>query len=257
MGMLTAIRFLTIFPLPYRPGGADSIGKSLPYFPLVGLLLGLILLGLQYLLALILPPPVVTVLLVIALAIMTGAHHIDGLADTCDALVIGKSREERLAIMADTRTGAFGITGICLILIAKYALFSVSPTFPALLLMPALSRWAVTGAVVAFPSARPAGMGYLARRDAGLLQFIAATVIMLVMAAVLEGIAHGCILLVALALLMLGLAALFSRLFGGLTGDCFGALIETGEVISMILLIVLGSLPSFPDYFPLGLVGLR
>jgi chromate transport protein ChrA len=153
LGFFTAIKFLTIFPVPGRWDKAgENFGMALPFFPLVGLLLGGILFGLNYGLAFILPLPVVYILLIIALVIMTGAHHIDGLIDTFDGIVIGKTRERRLEIMADSRVGAFGITAAILIILLKYiSLLSVPVALPALLLMPVLSRWLVVTIIFTFP----------------------------------------------------------------------------------------------------------
>ena len=103
MGFWAAIQFLTIFPTPLRHKVADKTsGQSLTYFPLVGLILGGILLGLHYGLILVLPSPVVNALLIIALVILTGAHHLDGFIDTCDGVIAGESKKERLTIMSDS-----------------------------------------------------------------------------------------------------------------------------------------------------------
>ncbi|MDP2931716.1 MAG: adenosylcobinamide-GDP ribazoletransferase, partial [Chloroflexota bacterium] len=142
MGFWTALEFLTILPAPrHREVTAKHAGESLTYFPLVGLLLGAILLGLYYGLRLVLPPAVVTALLVIALATLTGAHHLDGLIDTSDGVIAGKSKEERLAMLSDGRVGVFGIVAVVLLLLLKYVSLSAAPISPALLLMPTLSRW--------------------------------------------------------------------------------------------------------------------
>jgi adenosylcobinamide-GDP ribazoletransferase len=257
MGLVTALKLLTIFPVPLGKGNVESIGKSLPYFPLVGLLLGSILLGLSCLFSLALPAPVTAILLVIALTVMTGAHHFDGLIDTCDALVVGKSREERLAIMSDTRVGSFGIAGACLILVAKYAAIASMTAFPGLLLMPALSRWAVTCAIISFPSARSSGMGFLFRQDARWLHFAVATIITLAAAMLLEGVLRGCALLAIVIVPVLCCAAIFNKLFGGLTGDSYGALIEIGDVLALIILVMLGSLWACPDISLIDLTGIR
>ncbi len=250
MGFLAALRFLTIFPVPKLKGeGLEQLGKSLAYFPLVGILLGAVLAGLSYILQLILPLPVVSILLVTALVIMTGAHHIDGLIDTCDAMVISKTREQRLAIMSDTRVGAFGITAACLILIAKYAAITQAAGFTALLITPMLSRWALVGAILIFPSAKKIGMGFTIRNGARWGGFVAATLLSILLSVIFLGLAKGFVLMAGLFLLICCLGLLFTRLFGGLTGDNYGALIEIGEVLSLVLILILNSsslaIPNF------------
>ncbi len=242
MGFLAALRFLTVFPVTKSKGeGLEQLGRSLAYFPLVGILLGAILAGLSYILQLILPVPVVSILLVAALVIMTGAHHIDGLIDTCDAMVTGKTREQRLAIMSDTRVGAFGITGACLILIAKYAAITQAAGFTALLIMPMLSRWALVGAILIFPSAKKTGMGFIIRNGARWGGFVAATLLSILLSVIFLGLLKGFVLMAGLFLLICCLGLLFTRLFGGLSGDNYGALIEIGEVLSLVLILILNS----------------
>ena len=172
MSFFAALRFLTIIPGPghMEPGlsrptrvavSADApvavdnsllqVGRSIAYFPVVGLIIGIILSLLYYGLHIILPAPVVSAVILAALAIITGAHHLDGLMDTCDGMVAGKTREERLAIMSDTRVGAFGITGACVILILKYAAISSSLTPAMLIVFPVISRWALPARETTFP----------------------------------------------------------------------------------------------------------
>lgn len=240
MGFWLALQFLTILPAPVRPEiTARGIGRSLPCFPLVGLLLGGILYGLYYGLSLVLPPPVVTALLVAALAVLTGAHHLDGLMDTFDGVTAGKSKEERLAIMHDTRTGTFGIVAAILVLLLKYASLSSAPALPALLLMPTLSRWTMVNALFLFPYARSSGMGLTYKQEANRLRFAIATLIALAAAVILLNW-WGLVLVSALWLISSGIASYFRSRLGGLTGDTYGAINELSEVAVLILIILLG-----------------
>ncbi len=242
MGFFTALKFLTIFPLPKRWEKATvDLGQSLSYFPLVGLVLGAILLGLNYCLSFILPTPVVNVLLIIALVIMTGAHHLDGLMDSFDGAVSGKSRERRLKIMADSRVGAFGIIAAILLLLLKYASLSSIPfnaLMPALLLMPTLSRWIIVSTIFNFPYAKSSGMGLAFKQGATWQRLIIATAIALAASVLLLGW-HGVLLLAALWLITLGIAIYFRSRLGGLTGDVYGAINELSEVLVLILIIIL------------------
>jgi len=250
MDIIRALRFLTIIPVPFlKDKYEDNLGKALACFPLIGLLLGSILAVLNYLLLFILPSPIVTVLLISALVILTGAHHIDGLVDTCDAMAAGKTREERLAIMSDKRVGTFGIVGACLLLLTKYICLNFIISSSTLLVMPVLSRWAMAGMIIIFPSAKPEGMGFSAKKLATWRESIIATATALVVALMLVGILKGLILCAILFLLVFGFGAFLNRLFGGLTGDCYGALNEIGEVLSLILIIILSrSYFQIPDF---------
>jgi adenosylcobinamide-GDP ribazoletransferase len=237
-----ALQFLTIFPTPIRHKvTAKTSSKSLTYFPLIGLILGAILLGLNYILTLILPSPVVNALLIIALVILTGAHHLDGFTDTCDGVIAGSSKKERLSIMSDSKVGAFGIVGAILLLLLKYASLSAAPMLPALLLMPTLSRWAMVSIIFSFPYAKRYGMGLAFKQGANWQRLTITTVISLVVAvAVLK--LWGLVLMAALWLIAFGIASYFRSRLGGLTGDNYGAINELAEVLVLLLIILIGRL---------------
>src|SRR3954468_15825082 len=119
---LAALKFLTTLPVPLRkPVEAEDLARGGRYFPLVGLLLGLILTLVYGLLILFLPSSLVTLLLVIALLVLTGALHFDGFLDSCDGLFGYHSTERRLEIMRDSRVGTFGVAGGICLLALKYA----------------------------------------------------------------------------------------------------------------------------------------
>ena len=96
MKLLAAIQFLTMLPIPWRHKvNAEELARSTGYFPVVGLIIVLILVGLNWLLNLILPSVVVNALLLVSLAIITGVIHLDGFIDTCDGTAGHKTAEDR------------------------------------------------------------------------------------------------------------------------------------------------------------------
>ena len=240
MGFWIALRFLTIIPFPF--GGKPSPQKarrSLGYFPAVGLMLGGILFGIDRGLGLFLPSAVVNALLIAVLVILTGALHLDGFIDTCDGLA-GESPRRRLEIMSDSQVGAFGVIGVCCLLLIKYtALLSLPGNIrmTALLLMPTLSRWAVVYSVFAFPYApeKTPGLGQTFKQPATWQRLTIATMVALVMVAVLMSW-QGVVLMTGVWLIILGVAYFFRSRLGGLTGDVYGAVIELAEVLVLILL---------------------
>lgn len=241
MGFWTALQFLTIFPLAWRRDiNNKGLGRSLSYFPVVGLCLGAILVGLNYALYPTLPLSVVSALLIVALAILTGANHLDGFIDTCDGAFCNKSVRERLAIMSDTQVGAFGTVGVFLLLLTKYAsLSAISEStlrLSALLLMPVLSRWAMVWVIFAFPSAKTSGMGATFKQGARWHEVIAATV---VGAAVSVSLFEwwGIVMMTALGFLIFGSGSYLRLRLGGLTGDNYGAINELSEVLVLLLLL--------------------
>ena len=125
MGFLAALRFLTIIPLPWRREvSQEALGRSAVYFPLVGLMIGLFLVGWHWLLGILLPRAVVDVLVMVTLVILTGALHLDGFIDTFDGIAGHKSVEERWQVMHDSRTGGIGVVAVVCLLLVKY--FSLS-----------------------------------------------------------------------------------------------------------------------------------
>lgn len=245
MSFLAALQFLTTIPLlPRRKLNPEELGRSLGYFPVVGLLIGLMLAALSWMLGLILPAAVVNILLVIALVVITGALHLDGLADTCDGLGGYRTPEERLEVMRDSRIGGFGAIGVSCLLLAEYVSLNSVPVgllMGALVLMPVLSRWAMVYAVFAYPYARPSGLGKAFKQQATWQKMVIATIVALAVAMILFQLA-GLALMLGVWLITLAMAAYLKRKFGGLTGDTYGAMAEVTEVGVLILVLLLAGL---------------
>lgn len=242
MSFLAALRFLTIIPLPGRHEvSPEAVGRSIVYFPLVGVIIGLILAGLNWLLGRLLPSALVNVLLVVALAAISGALHLDGFIDTCDGMVGGKTVEERWRVMEDSRVGSFGIIGVCLLLLVKYVSLNAVPDgwlMPTLVLMPVVSRWAMVYAVFTHPYAKPSGLGTVFKQGASWRRFTIATVITLAVAIILARL-NGFVIMVAIWVIVVAMAAYLKGKLGGLTGDTYGAINEVSEVLVLILVCLL------------------
>lgn len=231
-GLLVAIGFLTRIPVPHAVfGDADARVRSLPWYPLVGLLIG----GLLYLLAWAIhgwPPLLSAAVILAAWVALTGALHLDGLADSADAWVGGiGDRARALAIMKDPNCGPMGVVALVLTLLLKFAALASAPAWPGLLLAPLLARAALVAAFLFVPYVRAGGLG---EGLAGSSRTINVVVLMLVAAgcacAGLRGIAA---LLVAIALFALWRRACLRRL-GGMTGDTCGALAELTEAAVLL-----------------------
>ncbi len=242
--MLTALGFLTALPLPRREFTAAQLARSLIFFPLVGLLIGGLLLGLDWLLALVLPPEVRAALLIAALLGLTRALHVDGLIDCCDGLFGGFTPARRLEILRDSRVGAFGVLGAGVWFLSRYSLFTVIDEpwrLVGLLLPPVLGRWAITLAIVAFPYARSVGMGAAFKEAAQWWQVGLATLLALAVCAACIWPWGGLGLIIA-ALVTGGVAQFCRRRLGGLTGDCYGAINEVVEVTILLGIVAIQTL---------------
>lgn len=233
--ILVAHAFLTRIPLP-RPAGefsADRLARAAVMFPLVGLVVGGAA-GLARLGADPLGPLAATVLALAVGPIITGAFHEDGLADTADGLGLGE-RGRRLAAMRDSRLGTFGVLALVFAVLVRVGLLMPLGAGDAALALVAghvLGRWSTLPLSRLAPPAGPDGLG------AGLVRIgpaglVAGTLLALALAG--PALAAITPLGVALALagavaVTLGCALAWRRVFGGVTGDTFGA---TNQLVEM------------------------
>ncbi len=239
LGFIEAIGFLTIIPVPsFNQEKPSDTGRCLSFFPVIGLGIGAILLLIFWLLSFLFASQVNFAIVIAAGVILTGAHHIDGLADTFDGMVAGKTRKQRLNIMSDNKVGAFGITALILVLLMKFASLNSNPlVVPALLLMPVMSRWMMVSAMFIMPAARQSGMGFAFKQGATWGRFISATVFAAMIAVLVINL-QGLVLLALLWIVVTLIALFFRWRFGGLTGDNYGAINELAEVLTVLLIII-------------------
>jgi len=243
-GFLVACQYLTILPLAPRRAGPSDPGSAAPFFPLVGSLLGLILVGADRLLAPALPPAVVAPLLLAGWVLLTGGLHLDGLADSADGLGGGWSRDESLAIMRGSAVGAYGVAAVVLLLLLKAATLAAAPwdlRWRALLLAPTLGRLAPVLLARLAPPARAEGQGqaFTLTVSAGGLGGAAGFAIVLTLPLLWPW--GGVLLGWTFAFGWLASRYLIRRL-GGVTGDLLGASVETTEGLVLLLVVALGRL---------------
>jgi adenosylcobinamide-GDP ribazoletransferase len=238
-GLVLAIRYLTILPLPgpaHAP--ADRLGRAAGWFPYVGLVVGLLLAGADGVFTRFLPPLVSAVLTVTVWKLLTGGLHLDGLADCLDGMT-GRDPEHRLAIMRDSRIGAFGAIGLVLILVLAVAAVLELPTavrWPALVIAPTIGRAVPPLLARLFGPARREGQG--AAFVAGVGRAGAATalaVALLVSVAVLGAV--GAVAAVLAAGVTAGGAWYLARRLDGLTGDVLGAAVEVAELTAVLAVL--------------------
>jgi adenosylcobinamide-GDP ribazoletransferase len=239
-GFWFALQFLTRLPAPSpHAASAAQVSAAVTYFPAVGLLLGLLLVLLDAALRPFLALPVVNALLVVALVVLSGALHLDGLVDTCDAVCTRGSPEARLAIMHDSRAHDPGTIAACLLLLAKFAALQALPLplrAPALLVAPMLGRWANIAAYWAYPYARQTpGASLALKAHATTPRLIGATAFTLVVLGLVCG--PPALLILGGAALAVHLAATWLRTrLPGLTGDTYGAIAELVEMLALALI---------------------
>lgn len=238
--LAAAIQFSTVAPPMVRrcftPG---ELGRAVGYFPLVGLLLGAGLAGLDLAMRRVFPAEVASAVLLAAWIVATGALHLDGYLDTCDALFGGRTPDDRLRILRDERVGAYAVAGGVVLLLLKYAsLAKIHRRAAALLLAPMLGRWAMSMAVLAFPYRRAEGLGRTMKDHTGWRQGVLATVIALGAATAIGGpgglASAGFAVLVGLAVGRWAIGRI-----QGLTGDVYGAICELAETAVLLVLVAI------------------
>ena len=248
MKFVAALQFLTCIPLPWRrEASSEELAGSIVYFPVVGLIIGLILAALNWLLSLILPSALVNVSLLVSLVIITGALHLDGFADTCDGIAGHRTTEDRHRVMHDSRVGGFGVVGVVLLLLVKYVALNSIPEslmMTTLVFMPVVSRWAMVYALFAYPYARLLGLGKAFKQGARWHRFTAATLITFLVAVVLIPLFHlaGFMVIFGVWVITVTSATYLKGKFSGLSGDTYGAINEVVEMSVLILIIILAGL---------------
>jgi len=215
----------------------EEIGKAAGFFPLVGLVIGVLLFLSAWILNLFAPGEITGVLVLALWILLTRGLHLDGLADTVDGLGAHGEREKVFQAMKDSRIGSFAVVAVFLVLVLKLRgldlLISSSPI--ALTLSPMLGRWsAVLLAHRSVPAHEGLGQNLIQSLDLRAPFFAAASA--LVFALLFHGF-RGLGSWVAVFVLAYLFKRYLHRRLGGITGDHFGFLIETSEALTLLCLV--------------------
>lgn len=244
-----ALQFLTIVRVSnkYEIKEGD-LAKSMVYFPVIGFLLGVVLVNVDQLMLLIaLPQGIANFLLIALLTLLTRALHVDGLADTLDGLMGGKDQSSRLAIMKDSRIGTAGVIGVVFVLMLKYLSLNTllnSEKVAVLLTAPMLARWSQTIMAYKGNYAREEGMAkaFVGHLRASGMAYASVIAVCFTSFVVLREDVRALFLIISV---ITGVVAwtLLSRWYlvrklGGISGDAIGAVSETNEVLVFLLFVV-------------------
>jgi adenosylcobinamide-GDP ribazoletransferase len=234
-----AASFLTIIPLAgQRPSSAEAVAESLGWFPMVGFALGAALALEDAILARLLGGAISAVLVVLTLTAVTGAVHLDGLADTADALGAGRNRERALEILRDSRIGSFGAAAIFFTLALEVTAIAQSTgaaRHAAIFAAVGISRWAMV-AVSGLDYLRPDGAG-AALLGAPSRQSNMTIAGLTVAGAILPILGTHVLSAVIIAILIvIAMRTFFRRWLGGVTGDLIGA---CGMIVEVAVLIAM------------------
>jgi adenosylcobinamide-GDP ribazoletransferase len=235
---LSAIQFLTRIPVPAHPYEADSLSRSVKFFPFVGGVFGGSAALLHMLVVPHLPRLITALLVLVYLVAVTGCLQEDGLADAADGFGGGRNREQILLILRDSHIGSYGGVSLALSLVGRILLLSAIPialVTPYLIASHVLCRWTVLPLSYFLPPARPGtpngadGQGARIAKLTSTGTLIGGTIFSLTTATLLLR-SHATAPIVVVMALTLITGFYYKQRIGGMTGDCFGATIQFAEI---------------------------
>lgn len=233
---LIALQFLTILPVKVKSKvEKNDFGASLLYFPLVGFLIGLLLVLSAFALSSF-PSLLKAAIILIISIIVTGGIHLDGFADTCDGFYGNNPKEKILEIMRDSHIGTMGVAGVVSILLLKFSLIASFPEgslWKTLLLMAVFSRWAQVMACFGSSYARQEGKAKYFIEHATKKEFFVGFLFTLALFCVFLKL-NGLILFFASLLSAFLFMQYIKKRIGGMTGDTIGGLSEFTEVTVLL-----------------------
>jgi adenosylcobinamide-GDP ribazoletransferase len=237
-GWRAAASLLTRLPMGTEPPSERDLARSVPWLPIVGAFVGLVVSGVYASARSTLPPDLAAAIAVLVGLVATGGLHEDGLADAVDSLAGGRTVDERLAILDDPRHGTYGVLALILSVLLRVLAIGGIGSASVFVVVPAahaLGRVAAATLLLVRP-ARDVGLGAGYRRAASRRSVLLSALVGAAIAIVSFGIwAPAVIALVGVVAWSVALVAL--RRIGGVTGDVLGA----GEQIAEVLVLVLGA----------------
>ncbi len=229
--------FLTIFPSSNAT--LENTAKYMYLFPIVGIVIGLLVGSFGFGLSFLLDPLLVSLLVVASIAIVTGIHHADGLADFADGLMVKGSKDRKLKAMKDLSTGSAGIVAIVLYLVGLIITISLTSGFDlfrAILISEILAKFSMVLMASLGKSASLGSNSPFVKIMKDKKKLSAAFIIMLI-PIIAIGETTGLVMLGVTVALTLFLLAISNRSFGGITGDVLGATNELTRLASLMVFV--------------------
>lgn len=248
---ISILQFMTRIPININVGFDEEFHKSIVYFPLVGFVLGMLLFLVGILSNLLFDPFITSIIVTLALVILTGGLHIDGLGDTFDAIYSYRDKEKMLEIMKDSRLGTNSLLAIMFLILLKigfiYSIINQGLLW-TIIFMPVIGRLGVTLIMYKTTTPRKKGMGNLFIGKATismLVTLILYTLILIVAVSKLLFLVPNMIILKIISTIIV--VAIFNEIFkrhiykkiDGITGDILGCTIELNEVIYLLCMYLL------------------
>ena len=231
--------FLTI--IPTSNSDLNSIAKNMYLFPIVGIVIGLVIGSLGYGLSLYLEPLVVSLVVVASLAVITGIHHTDGLADFADGLMTKGTKEKKRKAMKDLSVGSAGIFSIVLYAIGVIIALSLSSgmeLFKIILLSEIMAKFSMVLMAGLGNSASIGSNSPFMDSMKDKKRLLVAGIITIIPFIIL-GEMNGIIVIASGIVLTMFLVGLSTKSFGGITGDVMGASNELTRLSSLLIFVSL------------------
>ena len=273
-GFLLLLSFMTRIPMPKIDYDEEKLGKSMKLFPLVGVVIGFILLFFSIVFSYVLSNlsfsaflPIIILVVILTDLISTGALHLDGLADTFDGIFSYRSKHKMLEIMKDSRLGSNGALALILYFLIKFVLLysllmeDQGETVFTVLTYPVVARLCSVISCASAPYARGSGMGKTFVDNTKTSGVVIATLITVVYSGAvlfymmgsqfnyflpldlfMKSFGVNLLIIAILGLFAFSFSKLIERKIGGITGDTLGALLEISSLIYLFLIIVV---PTF------------
>ncbi len=232
--------FLTI--IPTSTANLETIAKYMYLFPVVGIAIGLVVGGFAFGLSFIgLEPLIVGLLVVAAIALITGIHHADGLADFADGLMAKGTKEKKLQAMKDLSVGSAGVVTVVLYIVGMIIALSFMEgyfLFQAILVSEIMAKFSMVLMASAGQSAALGSNSPFVQVMKDKKKFVASIALTIIPLVIVAGSA-GMIVFAAGVILTLFLVGISTRSFGGITGDVLGASNELTRLSSLLIFVTL------------------
>ncbi len=258
--LISIIQFMTRIPIKLNTGIDDEFHKSLVYFPIVGLILGILYYLVGIITKSILPNNIVAIIIVANEVVLTGGLHLDGVGDSFDGLYSYRDKDRMLEIMKDSRLGTNGMVAIVLVLLFKITLTSYildNDNLWLIIAMPVVARTMQVIACYKATTPRENGMGnmFIGKLTTPylILTLFNMGIIMLLMICIFTYIKAGkldiCIITnsIILQISTISMLIIWTKTFvygvykkiDGITGDILGCISEISEIIYILLIVIL------------------
>ncbi|MDO5146242.1 MAG: adenosylcobinamide-GDP ribazoletransferase [Eubacteriales bacterium] len=244
---LLTLGFMTRIPVTVDLGEVkdEDMHKGFLYYPVVGLIIGLVDVTVYLLAVQIFPEMIGILFALLANFFVTGAFHLDGLCDTADGIYSARTKERMLEIMKDSRIGTNGGIAMCFDILMKFAgLMSCENTWVMILMMPVAGKM-IQGAVVykaVYPREKGIGI-YVGTVSLGT---VIGTMILGVCAMTVAFSFWGIVMFAVLFFLAWMFRRYITGKIGGITGDVMGAASELSEIMLLLLVLMITKFAGFP-----------